>query len=130
MKTITKEKFYSLLEEAYAVDMDDTLLFLGYDDEDEPYLADDEGREVFFTHIEGDIVTDGIKIACCVGGEDIELKLLKFHEHFFKGKWEPVIMQPQDYDNVVLLERLEDYDLMVAWQDGSCDYVIYKGYYN
>ena len=60
----------------------------------------------------------------------ITITHMKFHEHFFKGKWEPVIMEPQDYDNVVLLERLEDYDLMVAWQDGSCDYVIYKGYYN
>ena len=38
--TITLEQFHELLYEAYAVSVNDTLYFVGYDTDDNPYIID------------------------------------------------------------------------------------------
>ena len=41
--TITLEQFHDLLADAYAVCVNDTLYFVGYDKDDNPYIADNDG---------------------------------------------------------------------------------------
>jgi hypothetical protein len=43
MKT-TLEQFHNLLADAYAVCVNDTLYFVGYDNDDVPYISDSDGE--------------------------------------------------------------------------------------
>ena len=53
--TITLEQFHDLLADAYAVSVNDTLYFVGYDD-DNPYIADNYGDDyVDLSEVDGDI---------------------------------------------------------------------------
>ena len=54
--TITLEQFHDLLADAYAVSVNDTLYFVGYDTDDNPYIADNDGDDyVDFSTVDGDI---------------------------------------------------------------------------
>jgi len=57
--TITLEQFHELLYEAYAVSVNDTLYFVGYDTDDNPYIADNDGNDyVDLSTVDGDIELD------------------------------------------------------------------------
>jgi hypothetical protein len=45
MKTIELDVFHSMLANAYAVVVGDTLYYVGYDNEDQPYVADNDGND-------------------------------------------------------------------------------------
>ena len=74
---ITLEEFHSLLADAYAVVANDTLYFVGYDDEDTPYIADNNGDEhVSFRKLDGPVVIYGNTLFFYVDGEPFKLRLL------------------------------------------------------
>jgi hypothetical protein len=54
--TITLDQFHDLLADAYAVSVNDTLYFVGYDTDDNPYIADNDGDDyVDLSTVDGDI---------------------------------------------------------------------------
>jgi 4-aminobutyrate aminotransferase-like enzyme len=56
-QTITLERFHELLSNSYAVSVNDTLYFVGYDDSSgSPYIADNDGNDyVDLSSVDGDI---------------------------------------------------------------------------
>jgi hypothetical protein len=57
--TITLNQFHDLLADAYAVCVNDTLYFVGYDTDDNPYIADNDGNDyVDLSTVDGDIELD------------------------------------------------------------------------
>jgi hypothetical protein len=57
--TITLDQFHNLLADAYAVSVNDTLYFVGYDTDDNPYIADNDGDDyVDLSTVDGDIELD------------------------------------------------------------------------
>ena len=46
MRTISLEEFHDLLGLAYAVSINDTLYFVGYDTDGDPYTADNDGTTI------------------------------------------------------------------------------------
>lgn len=76
-RTIPIEKFHELLGEAYAVCVDDTLYYVGYDDNDEPYIADNDGQGyVSLAKIDGDIEVIPFGLFFHVKGMGITMKFL------------------------------------------------------
>jgi len=54
--TITLNQFHDLLSDAYAVCVNDTLYFVWYDTDDNPYIADNDGDGyVDLSTVDGDI---------------------------------------------------------------------------
>ena len=54
--TITLDQFHDLLADAYAVSVNDTLYFVGYDTDDNPYISDNDGNDyVDLSTVDGDI---------------------------------------------------------------------------
>ena len=77
MPTITLNQFHSILAEAYAVSVNDTLYFVGYDDQDSPYVADNDNQDrVDLAEIDGDIEITENGFFFYVADEAIELKIL------------------------------------------------------
>ena len=57
--TITLDQFHDLLADAYAVSVNDTLYFVGYDTDENPYIADNDGDDyVDLSTVDGDIELD------------------------------------------------------------------------
>ena len=57
--TITLNQFHDLLADAYAVCVNDTLYFVGYDTDDNPYIADNDGDDyIDLSTVDGDIELD------------------------------------------------------------------------
>jgi len=57
--TITLNQFHDLLADAYAVCVNDTLYFVGYDTDDNPYISDNDGNDyVDLSTVDGDIELD------------------------------------------------------------------------
>ena len=57
--TITLEEFHTLIADSYAVSVNDTLYFVGYDTDDNPYIADNDGNDyVDLSTVDGDIELD------------------------------------------------------------------------
>jgi hypothetical protein len=76
MKTITLEQLHNLLEQAYAVDLNDTLYFIGYDDEG-PFVADNHGDDyISLAEVDGDIEVLEYGFFFYVAEKPITLKLL------------------------------------------------------
>ena len=80
---ITLDQLHQLVGEAYAVCLNDTLYFVGYDDNDYPYIADNDGYDyVSLAEVDGDIECTDRGLFFYVAGEPITLKLLVLHsEH-------------------------------------------------
>jgi hypothetical protein len=56
---ITLDQFYDLLSNAYAVSVNDTLYFVGYNGDDSPYIADNDGDDyVDLSTVDGEILMD------------------------------------------------------------------------
>lgn len=54
--TMTLDQFHDLLYDAYAVSVNDTLYFVGYDTDDNPYIADNDGDGYLdLSSVDGDI---------------------------------------------------------------------------
>ena len=77
MKTIPLEKFHELLGKVYAVCVNDTLYYVGYDDSDKPFIADNDGHDyVSLAEIDGDIEVVPFGLFFHVGGMAITMKFL------------------------------------------------------
>ncbi len=57
--TISLDQFHNLLADAYAVCVNDTLYFVGWDTDNNPYISDNDGGDyVDLSTVDGDIETD------------------------------------------------------------------------
>jgi hypothetical protein len=56
--TITLEQFHDLLSDAYAVSVNDTLYFVGYDTDGDPYISDNDGND----YVDLSTVDDDIEV--------------------------------------------------------------------
>jgi hypothetical protein len=75
--TITLEQFHELLASAYAVSVNDTLYFLGYDTDDNPYIADNDGFDsVDLSGVDGDIEVYPYYVSFYVQGEQLKMSFL------------------------------------------------------
>lgn len=76
MKIITLEKLHSLLNEAYAVEVNAILYFVGEDD-DGLFIADNDGQDrVNLSEVDGDIEVTGNGYFFYVAEDPILLKIL------------------------------------------------------
>ena len=74
--TITLEQFHNFLADAYAVCVNDTLYFVGYNDGN-PYIADNDGCDyVDLSTVDGDIEVDDYAVSFWVQGESIRMLFL------------------------------------------------------
>jgi hypothetical protein len=75
--TITLEQFHELLYKAYAVSVNDTIYFVGYDTDDNPYIADNDVQyHVDLSTVDGDIEVFPYYVHFYVGGESFEMSFL------------------------------------------------------
>jgi hypothetical protein len=76
--TITLEQFHTLIADSYAVCVNDTLYFVGYDTDDNPYIADNDGNDyVDLSTVDGDIeVDDDYAVFFYVNGEPLRMIFL------------------------------------------------------
>jgi hypothetical protein len=76
--TITLDQFHNLLADAYAVCVNDTLYFVGYDTDDNPYIADNDGNDyVDLSTVDGDIeLDDDYAVFFYVNGDPIRMIFL------------------------------------------------------
>ena len=76
MKTITLEQLHDALDNAYAVCLNDTLYYVGYDDRG-PFVADNHGDDfVSLAKVDGDIELREYGFFFYVDKNPITLKLL------------------------------------------------------
>jgi len=81
MRTISLEEFHDLLGLAYAVSINDTLYFVGYDTDGDPYTADKDGDDYLdLSSVDGHIQVDGNALFFHVGGQPIRLLILTIKE--------------------------------------------------
>lgn len=81
MRTITLEEFHDLLDEAYAVSVNDTLYFVGHDTDGNPYTSDDDGDDYLdLSSVDGDIEMSDYALSFFVGGQPIRLLILTIKE--------------------------------------------------
>lgn len=77
MKTITLNEFHRIVSEAFAVCANDTLYFVGHDDDDCLYVGDDNNDvRIELAEVDGDIEVGESAFFFSVGGEPIELEIL------------------------------------------------------
>jgi hypothetical protein len=56
---ISLQQLHQLLSDVYAVSVNDTLYFVGYDEDGNPYIADNDGNDyVDLSTVDGDITID------------------------------------------------------------------------
>ena len=84
--TITLEQFHELLSDSYAVCVNDTLYFVGYNTEDDtPYIADTDGQDyVDLSTVDGDIEVHPNYVFFYVQGEPMQMVFLQIK----KPVWE------------------------------------------
>jgi len=76
--TITINQFHNLLADSYAVSVNDTLYFVGYDTDDNPYIADNDGQGyVDLSTVDGDIEVYKNYVTFWVGGEAMQMVFLQ-----------------------------------------------------
>lgn len=77
MKTITLDQFHKILAESFAVCVNDTLYFVGYDSDDFPYIADNWNEDrIDLGEVDGDIEVTESGVFFYVEEEPIEMKFL------------------------------------------------------
>jgi len=78
---ITLDQFHDLLADAYAVCVNDTLYFVGYDTDDNPYIADNDGNDyVDLSTVDGDIEVHPNYVFFHIQGEPIQLCFLQLKQ--------------------------------------------------
>lgn len=76
--TITLEQFHNLLDLSYAVVVNDYLYFIGYDTDENPYIADSNGDDyIDLSTVDGDIQVKTNELFFEVAGEPIQMLLLQ-----------------------------------------------------
>jgi len=77
--TITLEQFHDLLADAYAVSVNDTLYFVGYNTEDDtPYIADNDGDDyIDLSTVDGDIEVHNNYVFFYIQEQPIQLSFLQ-----------------------------------------------------
>jgi hypothetical protein len=77
-QTISLDQFHDLLADAYAVDVNDTLYFVGYDTDDNPYISDNDGNDyVDLSTVDGDIEIDSTSVFFYIQEQPIRMQFLK-----------------------------------------------------
>ena len=78
MKTITLEKLHNLIADCYAVCVNDTLYFVGYDaSTGAPYIADNDGQDyVDLSTVDGDIEVHPNYVFFYAQGQPIQMVFL------------------------------------------------------
>jgi hypothetical protein len=77
LATITLEQFHSLLADACAVCANDTLYFVGYNTDNNPYIADSDGQDyVDLSTVDGDIEVGDCAASFWVQGNPIRMTFL------------------------------------------------------
>jgi len=76
---MTLEKLHELLAQSYAVCVNDTLYFVGYDaSTGAPYISNNDGEDyVDLSSVDGTIEAHPNKVFFYVGGEPIEMVFLQ-----------------------------------------------------
>jgi hypothetical protein len=80
MKTITLNQFHDLLSDSYAVSVNDTLYFVGYDTvgDENPYISDNDGDDyVDLSTVDGDIEVHPNYVFFHVQGEPMQMVFLQ-----------------------------------------------------
>ena len=79
IQTMTLEKLHELLAKSYAVCVNNTLYFVGYDaSTGAPYIADNDGEDyVDLSSVDGSIEAYPNKLFFYVGGDPIEMVFLQ-----------------------------------------------------
>lgn len=79
LQTMTLEKLHELLAQSYAVCVNDTLYFVGYDaSTGAPYISNNDGEDyVDLSSVDGTIEAHPNKVFFYVGGEPIEMVFLQ-----------------------------------------------------
>jgi hypothetical protein len=79
--TITLKQFHEMLRRAYAVSVNDTLYFVGYEIDGSPYIADNNGDDhVDLSTVDGDIEVFPYHVLFYVGGEMIKMYFLNMRK--------------------------------------------------
>ena len=77
MRTISLETFHDLLGDAYAVSLNDTLYFVGYDNDGNPYVSDNDGCDyIDLSSVDGDIELDDYAVSFFIGGDPVRILFL------------------------------------------------------
>lgn len=77
MRTISLETFHDLLGDAYAVSLNDTLYFVGYDNDGNLYVSDNDGGDyIDLSSVDGDIELDDYAVSFFVGGDPVRILFL------------------------------------------------------
>ena len=75
--TITLQQFHNLLADAYAVTVNDRLYFVGYDTDDNPYIANDYSDDYLdLSAVDGDIELHEHYVFFNVQDEAIQMSFL------------------------------------------------------
>ena len=75
---ITLQQLHQLLADAYAVSVNDTLYFVGYDEDENPYVADNEGNDyVDLSTVDGEINIDKYTATFEVAEHPIQIVFLQ-----------------------------------------------------
>ena len=82
---ITLQQLHQLLADAYAVSVNDTLYFVGYDEDENPYVADNEGNDyVDLSTVDGDIeLDDDYAVFFYVNGDPFRMIFLNIQSLLF-----------------------------------------------
>ena len=74
---ITLQQFHDLLSNAYAVDVNDYLYFVGHDTDDNPYVATNDGEDyVDFSTVDGEIMMDESGVYFFIAEEPFRVRFL------------------------------------------------------
>ena len=75
---ITLQQLHQLLADAYAVSVNDTLYFVGYDEDENPYIADNDGNDyIDFSTVDGEINIDKYTATFEVAEQPIQIVFLQ-----------------------------------------------------
>ena len=79
---ITLEHLQNLLSEAYAVEVNDTLYYVGFDEDGNPYTADSDGQDMIeYDQVDGEIIYDDThcSVFFYVGGDPVSIRFLQLN---------------------------------------------------
>lgn len=77
-REITLEQFHDMLSDSYAVSVNDTLYFVGYDTDGSPYVADNDNQDrIDLVTVDGSIESHPNYVFFYVQGEPIKVVFLQ-----------------------------------------------------
>ena len=89
-QTITLDQFHNLLADSYAVCVNDTLYFVGYDEDENPYIADNDGEDyVDLSTVDGDIEVHSNYVFFYIQEQPIQMVFLQIKKPVDWNNWAP-----------------------------------------